>query len=127
MADALRLVHDALAPLHARRWIAQRCHQWGCDELADNAALMLTELVTNVYLHAGTDCLIQAAYAQPTLSVAVSDENGFEVRHGAVPDSAEDGRGLSIVAALADAWGTRRDGGSKRVWFALSASNRTHT
>jgi hypothetical protein len=27
---------------------------------------MITELVTNVYLHAGTGCLIQAASAQAT-------------------------------------------------------------
>lgn len=87
--------------------------------------LRLTELATNVNLHAGTDCLIQAAYAQPTLSVAVSDADGSEIRQGAVPDSAEDGRGLAIVAALADAWGTRRYGGSKRVWFVLSVTNGT--
>ena len=123
MPDTVRLVHDARAPQRARRWITQLCHEWGCEELSDIASLMVTELVTNVYLHAGTDCVIQAAYAPPTLSVAVRDEDGTEVWPGPASDTEENGRGLAIVAALSDAWGTRRNGGTKEVWFDLSATD----
>jgi anti-sigma regulatory factor (Ser/Thr protein kinase) len=123
MPDTVRLVHDARAPQRARRWITQLCHEWGCVELSDLASLMVTELVTNVYLHARTDCLVQAAYAKPTLSVAVSDEDDTEGSAGAASDTAENGRGLAIVAALADAWGTRLNGGTKEVWFDLTATN----
>ncbi|MGH3315864.1 MAG: ATP-binding protein [Nocardioidaceae bacterium] len=127
MPDTVRLVHDARAPQRARRWITQLCHDWGCEELSDSASLMVTELVTNVYLHAGSDCLIQAAYAQPTLSVAVSDEDENEVSPVSASDIAEYGRGLAIVGALSDAWGTRRNGGAKEVWFDLSATNGART
>ena len=126
MPDTVRLVHDARAPQRARRWITQLCHEWRCEELSDIAALIVTELVTNVYLHAGSDCLIQAAYAKPTLSVAVSDEDGTEISPGMPSDTAEMGRGLAIVAAFADAWGTRLNGGSKEVWFDLRHTNGTH-
>jgi len=127
MPDTVLLVHDARAPQRARRWITQLCHEWGCEELSDLASLMVTELVTNVYLHAGTDCLIQAAYAQPTLSVAVSDEDATEVSPGTPSDTSESGRGLAIIAALADAWGSKRNGETKQVWFDLSATNGTGT
>jgi anti-sigma regulatory factor (Ser/Thr protein kinase) len=123
MPDTVRLVHDARAPQRARRWITELCHAWGCAELCDLASLMVTELVTNVYLHAGTDCLIEAAYAQPTLSVAVTDEDDSEVSPGAASKTAENGRGLAVVAALADAWGTCLNGGTKQVWFDLTTTN----
>jgi anti-sigma regulatory factor (Ser/Thr protein kinase) len=131
MPDTVRLVHDARAPQRARRWITHRCHDWGCEELSELASLMVTELVTNVYLHTGTACLVQAAYTQPTLSVAVSDEDDSEVSPGTASntasDTAENGRGLAIVAALSDAWGTRLNGGTKEVWFDLSATNGVRT
>jgi anti-sigma regulatory factor (Ser/Thr protein kinase) len=123
MPDTVRLVHDARAPQRARRWITHLCHEWGCGELSDLASLLVTELVTNVYLHAASDCLIHAAYAHQTLSVAVTDEDDNEVSPGASSVTDETGRGLAIVTALADAWGTRLNGGTKEVWFDLSATN----
>lgn len=121
MTDRLRLEHGIRAPGHARRWIVQRCHEWHCDALADAAALIVSELVTNVFLHARTDCLIHAAFDHPTLTVTVTDGDDQEL--SAQPPSttvAEDGRGLSIVAALADVWGIQHSDGTKTVWFRLS-------
>ena len=122
MFDTLRLEHDIRAPGHARRWIMQRCHKWDCDALADPAGLMITELVTNVFLHARTDCLIHAAFDPPTLAVSVSDEDGQEFSPPSPSNTAEEGRGLAIVAGLADTWGIQHGDGAKSVWFRLSST-----
>ena len=121
MSDTLRLEHGARAPGHARRWIIQRCQEWRCDALADAAALLITELVTNVFLHARTDCLIQAGFEHATLEVTVTDQDAHEPVVHPTSVSAEDGRGLAILASIADAWGVQKqDGSAKSVWFHLT-------
>ena len=120
MTDSLRLEHGIRAPGQARRWIIKRCHEWHCDALADAAALLITELVTNVFLHARTDCLIHATFDRPTLTVTVTDGDNQQLSAQPPSDTAEEGRGLAIVAALTDTWGIHHNDGAKSVWFQLS-------
>src|SRR5262245_1089903 len=105
MPETVRLAHGVRAPSHARRWMAERCSTWGCDELAATALLILSELVTNVFLHAGTECTVEADYADPELTVVVSDGHAAEVYPQDAGANAEQGRGLAIVSSLADTWG----------------------
>lgn len=122
MSDSLRLEHGILAPGEARSWITQRCHEWACQDLADAAALLVSELVTNVFLHARTACLIHAAFDRPLLAVSVTDGDDRELTLTSPGPSAEDGRGLLIIDALADAWGVKHDEAAKSVWFHLSST-----
>ncbi len=125
MSDTLRLEHGIRAPGHARRWIIQRCHEWQCDDLADSAALLITELVTNVFLHAHTDCVIRAEFDDSVLAVTVTDWDAHDPLIHPASTTAESGRGLAILEAIADAWGiqgadgTPHSGGAKNVWFHL--------
>jgi anti-sigma regulatory factor (Ser/Thr protein kinase) len=127
MSDTLRLEHDIRAPRHARRWIIQRCHEWQCDDLGDSAALLITELVTNVFLHARTDCLIHAAFDHSTLAVTITDWDAHEPLIHPSSTSAENGRGLAILEAIADAWGIQHTDGAKSVWFHLNDNPPAHT
>jgi anti-sigma regulatory factor (Ser/Thr protein kinase) len=123
MSETLRLGHGARAPGHARHWIVQCCHDWECADLADSAALLITELVTNVFLHARTDCLIDAAFDHAVLAVTVTDRDPHEPSlHPA--STAEDGRGLVILEAIADDWGIQHVDGAKSVWFRLNGNSR---
>jgi anti-sigma regulatory factor (Ser/Thr protein kinase) len=119
MADILRLEHGIRAPKQARAWIIDCCRQWKCDDLADSAALLISELVTNVFLHARTDCLIHAGFDHCVLAVTVTDNNHHELRIHPASTTAEDGRGLAILEAVADAWGIHHTDGAKSVWFHL--------
>lgn len=122
MSETLRLEHDVRAPGRARRWITQRCHEWHCEDLADPAALLVSELVTNVFLHARTECLIHAVFDHPLLAVTVTDrdDHGLALHSPNISEEpAEHGRGLAIVAELADTWGIQRNDGAKSVWFHL--------
>ena len=126
MPETVRLEHGVRAPSYARRWMAEQCSTWGCDDLADTASLIVSELVTNVFLHAGTECMIEAAYAHPELTVIVSDGHVAEVYPQDLGLGSEQGRGLAIVATLADTWGVEYQDDDKSVWFTVtSADGRT--
>ncbi len=82
---------------------------------------MVSELATNAVQHAGAPFEMSVA-VDPIASrvrVDVRDpSDGTPARRGLVSD-APHGRGLHIIATLADAWGIemRRDRPGKTVWF----------
>lgn len=117
----------ALGPDHAsvavaRRFIAERCLEWGCPELVEDAKLVLTELVTNALVHAGTRCAVRAQYAGGLLRVEVVDHGGGRPDPKDPGHFDDHGRGLLLVSALCAAWGVDgRPDGRKIVWAELSA------
>src|SRR5262245_12022644 len=119
MPETVRLAHGVRAPSYARRWMAERCTSWGCDDLADTASLILSELVTNVFLHAGTECTVEAQYAYPELTVVVSDGHSAEVYPQAAGANAEQGRGLALVSNLASTWRVEYQRADEAVWFTV--------
>jgi len=90
-------------------------------ESLDDAVLLVSELVTNAVRHGGGDDVrVTAALCPGGLRVGVGDDGpGFPVRREADEDDTN-GRGVAIVAALADQWGVdvHPDDG-KTVWFTL--------
>ncbi|WAZ25108.1 ATP-binding protein [Streptomyces cinnabarinus] len=92
----------------------------------DDVVLATDELFTNAVRHAGTgpDDLITLTIdcRESELRVTIADRSPALPRMHASDEAAESGRGLAIVAALADDWGIApADPGTpgKRVWFAL--------
>lgn len=98
-------------------------------ELADVVAIA-AELVGNAILHADPlpGGVLRVAWrvhrTGPGWLVAVLVTDGGAAGVPSIrtvdPD-ADDGRGLTIVAALADRWGVRKDGLGQSVWAELSA------
>lgn len=95
-------------------------------EQQQTALLLASELVTNAILHARTEVELGVLVDGDQALVCVADR---------VPDSPElapqersrtrpGGRGLALVAGLAQAWGTARYAGGKTVWFLLPVSTR---
>jgi anti-sigma regulatory factor (Ser/Thr protein kinase) len=84
------------------------------------AALLVSELTTNVVRHAHTDFSLCADVTPFALRVEVADGT----RDPPVvkdPDTWEQGgRGLMLVSQLADSWGTEPIPDGKLVWFELS-------
>ncbi len=71
----LDLLPAATAPGDARRFVAATCRAWQLDDLASDVALPVSELVTNVVLHARTPLHVQMDVVQDTLEVAVRDND----------------------------------------------------
>lgn len=119
MSETLWLQPSAQAPSRARRWLSGWCSNWGCADLSDDAALLLSELITNATLHARTTITVSARFSAHELKVAVADRQPGHPEGTMPGQTAEGGRGLPIVAALADRWGVHSHRGGKVVWFVL--------
>ena len=119
MPHLLHLQLGPHAPAQARSWLIATCQDLGCAALAPDAEILVSELTTNVVLHAGTDCDVEADYEDPVLIVTVSDGLPGELNLDAPHPDGEGGRGLLIVDAIARAWGVTPTATGKSVWFAL--------
>lgn len=121
LAAALRLPATPQAARRARRFIADFCAAARLpDDMCQNAALLVSELVTNAVIHGRTSATIEVHRPADTLRIAVRDDNPLLPARGELPDlSAESGRGLLIVSMLADNWGVEVTDHGKSVWFEL--------
>jgi anti-sigma regulatory factor (Ser/Thr protein kinase) len=86
--------------------------------LMETLRLLVTELVTNTVRHTDCDDLtVRVAVGKSAVLTEVTDDGpAFDPQPSASDD---DGWGLFLVQRLANAWGVKSDGGSKRVWFEL--------
>ncbi|MGH9045748.1 MAG: ATP-binding protein [Acidimicrobiales bacterium] len=95
------------------------------EDLIDGAILMVSELATNAVQHARSRFELTIDCDPDGVEVEVWDHGGGEAepQHPSATDTS--GRGLQIVGALADAWGTRQatDRWGKGVWFTLAANS----
>ncbi|WKX11540.1 ATP-binding protein [Streptomyces sp. NL15-2K] len=103
----------------ARRFVWWSLKYWGMAdwERADDVALCVSELATNALLHGappGRGFLLRVRYDGDVVRVEVHDSGRGEPR---VADEADEGgRGLLLVAALADKWGVGERKPGKVVW-----------
>ncbi|MEW2415043.1 ATP-binding protein [Streptomyces sp. NPDC046866] len=108
----------------ARAALRKALADWGLAELEGDALLVASELLTNAVRHAVAprDREIETRFVRLANGVRVEVHDACPVRPVVrVPDEAGDsGRGLYLVAALADRWAVgERVGPGKRVWAEL--------
>jgi two-component sensor histidine kinase len=95
---------------------------WGLAHLADTAALLVSELMTNSVRHARRPCgrLIGTRFErlESGVRIEVHDANDSRPERREVSAEEESGRGLVLVDALTGGhWGvSARDGVGKMVW-----------
>ncbi len=115
------------SPSAARRLIESAIADHALNAVLDEALLLVTELVTNAVVHAGTDIDLGVEVSGDQLRVEVVDRTPglLHVDSHLPADQREGGRGLLLLDALATEWGTRHFGWGKSVWFVLSAQPET--
>ncbi|MFF7211482.1 SpoIIE family protein phosphatase [Streptomyces sp. NPDC008238] len=132
---------NQLAASAARRFVRAALAEWTAEEpwpaesvgdhLVDDAVLLVSELVTNAVIHAGTTvellCRLEGAASggreEDGLVVEVSDHHPARVvrdRAELAREGRDGGRGLQLVSALSEEWGItyRRD--LKTIWCRLA-------
>ncbi|UYQ66471.1 SpoIIE family protein phosphatase [Streptomyces peucetius] len=131
-AAGRRFVRDALAEWTGLGFLAGgRC----ADRLADDAAVVVSELVTNAVVHAGTVAELLCRFEEPAqgepaaLVVEVSDHHPASGVTGGTHSAdqsgtPEYGRGLHLVASLAERWGVTFHAALKTVWARLPLDGR---
>lgn len=105
----------------ARRWSTERATHAGFAVEIDTVALLVSELVTNVVLHARTDCDLVLSVAGDVLRVEVHDASD-DLPEGTIQTDpmAQSGRGMVLIHALSTSHGAELlPGGGKLVWFEL--------
>jgi anti-sigma regulatory factor (Ser/Thr protein kinase) len=106
------------APRDARAFVAQTLNQVGATERVDDARWVVSELATNAVLHAGTPFTVSVGVYDREVDIAVCDESPqLPNRESSGED--ETGRGLLLVATLADKWTAEKLPIGKRVWVQL--------
>ncbi|WP_435060127.1 ATP-binding protein [Streptomyces sp. bgisy060] len=110
------------APGKARRGVVLALKTWGLEQLADTAELLVSELVTNTFVHTDsrTVGVVVTRTAETTVRIMVLDTDRAEMSVPTCPSGDEEsGRGLFLVAALADRWDIERVSTGKRIWCEL--------
>jgi hypothetical protein len=110
------------APGQARRFVMAALHADGTGHLAEDAALVVTELAANAVVHARSDFTVTITTGTDAVRISVRDTvplpaNG-DGHDRALP--AAPLHGLGVVAALARRWGADPAGSGKDVWAELS-------
>jgi hypothetical protein len=85
--------------------------------LADDAALIVTELATNAVIHARSGFRVTLTLRQDVMRISVHDDEPLPAADAVLP--AAPLHGLGAVAALAARWGADPAGTGKDVWAEL--------
>jgi anti-sigma regulatory factor (Ser/Thr protein kinase) len=113
---------DAAVACLIRRRVRGLLEGWevGADSV-DDMVLVVEELVANVLDHAHTRFHLELGLSGTVLYVAVRDGSDRSPQLRPVDPYAARGRGLQMVASLAQRWGCERHTDGKTVWAELPA------
>lgn len=105
----------------ARRLVRIALAVWGLDELIDDSAVVVSEMVANAVHHARSR-LIRVIVSRPdehTVRIGVVDMSKVFPQRRDPKEDDEGGRGLALVAVLAENWGSDPLPRGKHVWAEL--------
>jgi anti-sigma regulatory factor (Ser/Thr protein kinase) len=116
----LRLPHDPHSAALARRFVGATCELWHCEEVAEDAVAIVSELVANAVRHTDCGSELRLELRRQLLTVAVTDASSIHPIRRPPGFARESGMGLGIVTALATAWGSNPTStGGKIVWATI--------
>lgn len=122
-ASSLRLQtpHGAREVHQARHWFRGCLRTWPDDD-AVTAEAVFAEVAANAVRHGRGRVIVTVQLSRGAVRCDIRD-GSWRVPRRLVPwhPEREDGRGMMIIAALADDWGVRRHLLGKTVWFEVHA------
>ncbi|MGW2541299.1 ATP-binding protein [Kitasatospora sp. NPDC001574] len=108
--EALSAIRE-VTRIHLRLWLK--------EELAFTAELGVSDLLTNVLVHASGDCELLVSETGDGVVVSVTDFDGGLPAVKAPTEGEEGGRGLFLISQLADEFEIHQLTRGKQVWFRL--------
>lgn len=112
------LPRDPAAVARARKAASEQVTAWGLGEASFATELVVSELVTNAVRY-GDDPVVLRLIRDAALICEVADGSSTapHLRRARVFD--EGGRGLLLVAQMAERWGSRQTATGKTIWAEL--------
>jgi anti-sigma regulatory factor (Ser/Thr protein kinase) len=118
---SVRLVPGAESARAARRVVSEICKRGDLDRIADDACLVVSELVTNAAMHGGTTIDLTLRATGEGLRIEVADGSSDRAFVAVPGVNALGGRGLAVVDQLARTWGSDPHSWGKVVWAEVAA------
>jgi len=116
-SDRLQLPPEPASAGAARRFVTNALSS--CDIDIGLVSLLVSELVSNVVLHAHTRLEVTVYRRDGHIRVTVTDESPvIPAMKQYAPDSVT-GRGLTMVDSVAERWGIDENASGKAVWFEM--------
>ncbi|MFJ6081236.1 SpoIIE family protein phosphatase [Streptomyces sp. NPDC092369] len=109
------LPEDPRAAGQARRHVREQLVLWGLDDLIPTTELLASEMVGNVIRHARGPLRLRLLHGAE-LICEVFDGSLTMPRIRRATDTDEGGRGLQLITALSQRWGTRYTATGKCIW-----------
>jgi anti-sigma regulatory factor (Ser/Thr protein kinase) len=108
----------------ARHMVDELLRAWRVPHDRQDAALLVTELVANVVDHSQSEAnfTLELTFSDGWLRVSVADGSSVQPVLRELSQDRSRGRGLFLVQAIADRWGSEEHHGGKRVWFEMLPS-----
>ncbi|MFI9818609.1 ATP-binding protein [Saccharothrix variisporea] len=118
---AVTLPATAGASAQARRIVGEAVAAWGvAPDVAEDAALVVTEMVSNAVDHAAGPVELSVSRTRNGgVRIEVSDSSPTQPSPRPIEVDSARGRGLIIIAALSREWGTTPTATGKTVWAEL--------
>ncbi|KUN89891.1 protein phosphatase [Streptomyces bungoensis] len=110
-----RIPADPAAVSDARAWATRHLTAWGLDDLLFPTELIVSELVTNAIRHGRPPAELRLI-RHHVLVCEVTDSNTSQPRLRRARTTDEGGRGLFLIAQLAERWGCRHGQNRKTIW-----------
>lgn len=107
----------------ARKLVRHTLGLAGRDDLLDVAELLVSEVVTNALLHAGTPIDVSLSMLDKGLLVQIGDGSPHLPVRRAYASTAGTGRGLMLLEQMVEYWGVVPNAAGKTVWFHLRSGN----
>ncbi|MFF4550552.1 SpoIIE family protein phosphatase [Streptomyces sp. NPDC001406] len=106
---------DPAAVSEAREWSTRQLVRWGLDDLLFPTELIVSELVTNAIRYGRPPAELRLI-RHNVLVCEVTDASSTQPRLRRARTTDEGGRGLFLVAQLAERWGCRHGQNGKTIW-----------
>jgi anti-sigma regulatory factor (Ser/Thr protein kinase) len=119
----LRIPPRAQEVGRARHWFRDCLRTWQDEEEVADAEAVFAEVAANAVQHGRGRVTVTVQLSQGAVRCDIRDGGWRSPRlMAARQPELEHGRGMVIIAALADNWGVRRHLLGKTVWFEILAS-----
>lgn len=119
---SVELPAEPVSARKARRVVLDALADWSLGDLCDEAALLVSEVVTNSVLHAGSTIDLTVRRRGEGIRVEVRDRSETLPSPRSYAGDSVTGRGLEILDLTAANWGAELSEDGKVVWFELGTT-----
>ena len=114
--DRLWLMPAPGSARFARQFVADELVKLELHELIDDVSIIVTELVNNAAVHAGSGCGLDLCERFGRVRLSVKDHSQAMPVRRRVSEWSERGRGLAMVESVGTSWGVEVSPWGKRIW-----------